>query len=521
MKTKLMYVLLITALVLVIIPSVASASSSSRTLPDDCVSPDSIFTVTISASDYGAIAEVSETLDNGWTYMGSSLQDSQVSVYGNTVKFYLFGESSLTYTVQAPSTEGASCTISGIISDQWKNEDTVDGDSEVSVCINGGNDPYAVRDLPSQCVSPDSVFEVSVCVFNYGTIAEVTETLCDGWTYTGSSLQDSQVVVSGNTVKFYLFGETGLTYTVQAPSTEECCTISGSFEDQQKNQYPIGGDTGDVCVCNGNSMQAYRTFESNCVDSNAEFTVTVSASNYGTFGEVAETLCDGWTYTGSSLQDSQVDVSGNTVKFYLFGETSLTYTVQAPSTEGECCVISGILRDQDLDSIDVEGDSQVCVCPPGNPTASRTLPDCVDPNTEFTITVSASDYGTIGEVTETLCDGWTYTGSSLQNSQVDVSGNTVKFYLFGETDFTYTVQAPSTVGECCSISGNLRDQYLNSVDVEGDSQICVGIDWCTIYDTNGIPGIQKMEAVNAINDYLIHHTINKEAAVTVINCYLL
>ena len=408
MKTKLMYVLFITALVLVIIPSVASASSSSRTLPDDCVSPDSIFTVTISASDYGAIAEVSETLENGWTYMDSSLADSQVTVDGNTVKFYLFGETGLTYTVQAPSTEGASCTISGIISDQWKNEDTVDGDSEVSVCINGGNDPYAVRDLPSQCVSPDSVFEVSVCVFNYGTIAEVTETLCDGW-----------------------------------------------------------------------------------------------------------------TYTGSSLQDSQVDVSGNTVKFYLFGETSLTYTVQAPSTEGECCVISGILRDQDLDSIDVEGDSQVCVCPPGNPTASRTLPDCVDPNTEFTITVSASDYGTIGEVTETLCDGWTYTGSSLQNSQVDVSGNTVKFYLFGETDFTYTVQAPSTVGECCSISGNLRDQYLNSVDVEGDSQICVGIDWCTIYDTNGIPGIQKMEAVNAINDYLIHHTINKEAAVTVINCYLL
>jgi hypothetical protein len=470
MKTKLMYVLFIAALVIVVIPSVASASSSSRTLPVDCVSPNSIFTVTISASDYGAIAEVSETLDNEWTYEDSSLRDSQVSEDGNTVKFYLFGETSFTYTVQAPSTEGACCSISGIISDQWMDLDTVGGDSEVCVCDNGGNDPYALRDLPSQCVSPDSEFDVSVSVFNYGTICEVTETLCDGWTYVDSSLQDSQVTVSGNTVKFYLFGETGLTYTVRAPSTEgACCTISGSFEDQLTDQYPIEGDTGKVRVCNGNPMQAYRTFESNCVEPNAEFTITVSASNYGTFGEVAETLCDEWTYTGSSLQDSQV-----------------------------------------------------CVCPPGNPSALRTLPlDCVEPNAEFNITVSASDYGAIDEVTETLCDGWTYTGSSLQDSQVSVSDNTVKFYLFGEAGFNYTVRASSTAGECCTITGNLRDQYLNSVDVEGDSQVSVCGGWCIIYDTNGIPGIQKMEAVNAINDYLINNTINKEAAVTVINCYLL
>ncbi|KAF5430261.1 hypothetical protein C5S42_00565, partial [Candidatus Methanomarinus sp.] len=376
---------------------------------------------------------------------------------------------------------------------------------------------------PSQCVSPDSEFEVSVSVFNYGTICEVTETLCDGWTYTGSSLQDSQVSEDGNTVKFYLFGETGLVYTVRAPSTEgACCTINGSFEDQLMDQYPIGGDTGNVCVSNGNPMQAYRTFESNCVEPNAEFTVTVSASNYGTIGEVVETLCDEWTYTGSSLQDSQVSEDGNTVKFYLFGEAEFTYTVQAPSTEGACCPISGILRDQYLDSIVVEGDSQVCVCTPGNPSALRTLPsDCVEPNAEFAITVNASDYGTIGEVTETLCDEWTYTGSSLQDSQVSVSDNTVKFYLFGETSFTYTVQASSTAGECCTITGNLRDQYLNSVDVEGDSQVSVCGDWCIIYDTNGEPGIQKMEAVNAINDYLINNTIDKKAAVTVINCYLL
>jgi len=45
-------------------------------------------------------------------------------------------------------------------------------------------------------------------------------------------------------------------------------------------------------------------------------------------------------------------------------------------------------------------------------------------------------------------------------------------------------------------------------------------DPCVLYDTNGTPGIQKDEAVNAINDYLFAGTINKATAVAVVNCYL-
>ncbi len=44
-------------------------------------------------------------------------------------------------------------------------------------------------------------------------------------------------------------------------------------------------------------------------------------------------------------------------------------------------------------------------------------------------------------------------------------------------------------------------------------------DPCELYDTNGTPGIQKDEAVNAIADYLIYHTIDKATAVAVLNCY--
>lgn len=45
------------------------------------------------------------------------------------------------------------------------------------------------------------------------------------------------------------------------------------------------------------------------------------------------------------------------------------------------------------------------------------------------------------------------------------------------------------------------------------------LDACELYDTNGTPGIQKDEAVNAIGDYLIYHTIEKKVAVEVLKCY--
>lgn len=155
------------------------------------------------------------------------------------------------------------------------------------------------------------------------------------------------------------------------------------------------------------------------------------------------------------------------------------------------------------------------------PSAIRDIPpQCVEPDNQITITITVSDYGAIGEVKETFCEGWTYIESSLAPSQVTVDDNTVKFYLFGETGFTYNIRVPNSPDECCTISGTIKDQHLNSFPVTGQSEICIcPADWCNIYNTNGIPGIQKEEAIKAINDYLLYSTINKEAAVTVINCY--
>jgi len=107
-------------------------------------------------------------------------------------------------------------------------------------------------------------------------------------------------------------------------------------------------------------------------------------------------------------------------------------------------------------------------------TATRTLPDeCINTSSEFTVTITASDYGAIGELAEILCDNWTYVESSLDPAQVEVTANTVMFTLLGDTEFTYTVQAPDEEGACCNITGTLRSQDMSIFSIISDIGVCV------------------------------------------------
>jgi len=319
------------------------------------------------------------------------------------------------------------------------------------------------RTVPSECVGPGDDFTVTIDAPGVGV---VFETLCDGWTFKGSSLDSYQVSVSGNVVTFTLMGDTSFTYTVEAPNTPNtCCTISGIYRDMDQIDHTIDDDT--VCTCpETTSETATRTVPSDCVGPGDDFTVTIDSAGVGV---VFETLCDGWTYKGSSLDSYQVSVSGNVVTFSLMGDTSFTYTVEAPDTPEACCTISGIYRD--MDQIDhTINDDTVCTCSETQPeTATRTVPsDCIDPGDDFTVTIDSAG---VGVVFETLCDGWTYKGSSLDSYQVSVSGNVVTFSLAGDTSFTYTVEAPDTPDECCTISGIYRD--MDQIDhTINDDTVC-------------------------------------------------
>ena len=215
---------------------------------------------------------------------------------------------------------------------------------------------------------------------------------------------------------------------------------------------------------------ASRSFSPDPVDAGGEVTVTITAGGYGAFGDVAETLPAGFTYSSSSLPDDQVTSDGQTVKFALIGGTPPTtfiYTVTASSMEGDHSftgVFSGV--DADFDAFSGEqvgGASSLTVAatttPPdtddgdtgttspdaGEPSAARSFSaDPVDAGGQVTVTITAEGHGSFGEVAETLPAGFTYSSSSLPDDQVISVGQTVTLSLVGATSpttFTYTATA--------------------------------------------------------------------------------
>ena len=92
------------------------------------------------------------------------------------------------------------------------------------------------------------------------------------------------------------------------------------------------------------SHSAVRSFSQSWAPPGGRLVVTITATNYGGFGQVEETLPEGFSFTGSSLSEGSVTVDGQTVSFVLLGDGSFTYTVDVPDEEG-AYTFSGVLKD--------------------------------------------------------------------------------------------------------------------------------------------------------------------------------
>ena len=465
--------------VMSILPAAAQTSpSANRSFDSASVDPGGQVVVTINASNYGAAGGVTETLPAGFSYVSSSLDDSQVSELGNNqVRFTLQGDTSFTYTVTASSTPGL-YTFSGKLRDDAdRDDDDVGGESRITVNTPpAGPTPSASRSFNPASVDPGGQVVVTITASNYGQAGGVTETLPAGFSYVSgsSSLDDSQVNVSGQNVRFTLQGDTSFTYTVTASSTPGSHTFSGTLRDgMDRSDHTVGGDT-SITVKTPPAQaapSASRSFNPALVDPGEQVVVAITASNYGAAGGVTETLPAGFSYVSgsSSLEDSQVNVSGQNVRFTLQGDDSFTYTVTASSTPGPY-TFSGTLRDSDRNDHTVSGATSVTV--QGANAARSFSSSSVTTGARVTVTIKASQYGQAGGVTETLPPGFTYVSSSLDDSQVFESGQTVRFTLQGDTSFTYIVTASSTPGSH-PFSGTLRDSDRNDYPVGGDISVTV------------------------------------------------
>ena len=215
---------------------------------------------------------------------------------------------------------------------------------------------------------------------------------------------------------------------------------------------------------------ATRSLSPSSVAPGAEITVTVTASDFGQFGGIIETLPEGFAYVDGSGSPTP-RVSGQTLTFTLFGVSSVSYTVTASDTAGDYS-FSGVVKDDQgadhpftnstvtvvADDTGDGTDGTATTTPPvsdGDPSASRSLSTMsVAQGGEVVVTIEASNYGQFGGVVETLPAGFTYMSSDL--STASASGQTVRFTLLNESSFTYTVTASDTSGSY-TFSGVLKD----------------------------------------------------------------
>ena len=461
-------------------PVVAQQGASAGRSMATTVAADGELTVAITASGYGASGQVVETLPTGFSYKESSVPDSGVTVndQDQTVGFTLLGETSFTYTVTAPNAAGP-YTFSGILKSFDKTESVIAGDSMVTVeAAPVTTDPTASRSM-SGSVVVGSDLVVMITAADYGASGQVVETLPTGFMYKESSLADTAVMASGQTVSFNLGGEGSFTYTVTAPSAAGPHTFEGKLTDADGQEHDITG-VSMVTVAAAPVTTGPRANRSmpGSVAAGGDLTVTITAADYGPSGQVVETLPTGFSYKESSVPESGVTVDDQAVGFTLLGETSFTYTVTtAPSAAGPY-TFSGILRNFDKDEYDITGVSMVTVeagLVTTGPRANRSMSGSVAAGGDLVVTITAADYGASGQVVETLPIGFSYKESSVPESGVTVDDQAVGFTLLGETSFTYTVTtAPSAAGPY-TFSGILRNFDKEEYVITGVSMVEVGM----------------------------------------------
>ena len=114
-----------------------------------------------------------------------------------------------------------------------------------------------------------------------------------------------------------------------------------------------------------------RTFQRTWAAPGSDLRVTITARNYGAFGQVEETLPDGFTFVRSSLPGNQVAEEGQVVRFSLFGDSSFTYFVTVPTAEGQY-TFTGVVKNADRDERTISGHRQFRVGPPPTPAPTST-----------------------------------------------------------------------------------------------------------------------------------------------------
>ena len=265
----------------------------------------------------------------------------------------------------------------------------------------------ATRSFSPSEVEGGGTLTVTISVDGYGGIGQLKETFNSDFTFVSSSPEATR---SGQTLTFNLVGDTSVSYTLTAPTTAGIKTgFSGTLEPAEGEGMRVGGPSSvEVTVTTPPAQQtasATRSFSPSGVEPDGQLVVMISVDGYGGIGQLKETFNSDFTFVSSSPEATR---SGQTLTFNLVGDTSVSYTLTAPTTAGTKTGFSGTLEPAEGEGMRVGGPSSVEVTvttPPAQQTASATRsfpPSGVEPDGQLVVMISVDGYGGIGQLKETF-----------------------------------------------------------------------------------------------------------------------
>ena len=202
----------------------------------------------------------------------------------------------------------------------------------------------------------------------------------------------------------------------------------------------VGGQQSAAEAQAQQTASATRSFPPSGVEAGGQLVVTITVADYGGIGQLRETFHPDFTFVRSSPEATR---SGETLTFNLVGDSSVSYTLTAPTTTGEKSGFSGTLEPAEGEGVGVGGPSSVTVSsPPAQQTASATRsfsPSGVEAGGQLVVTITVADYGGIGQLRETFHPDFTFVRSSPEATR---SGETLTFNLVGDSSVSYTLTAP-------------------------------------------------------------------------------
>ncbi len=348
----------------------------------------------------------------------------------------------------------------------------------------GASGHSATRSFSPTTAAAGEEITVTITAAGYGSFGQVVETLPNGFSYVDGSTNPSSVRTSANgqKVTFTLLGAVP-SFSYKVTVGDMAGTFQGTLTDDMGASENIGGaslvtptagpgQTPTPTTTAPTGRGATRTLSATSVRPGDEITVTIDAT-VGSFGQVVETLPDGFAYMEGSSQTQRVAVDGQTLTFTLVGNAEFRYKVTASDTAGTYTFM-GSLRDDEGNTHTISSSTvRVAVL---TPSARRSVsPSTVNVNSNMTVSIRPRDYGSFGRVVETLPEGFDYVSGSVSPSGIRVAedGQELTFTLLGsDHDFSYMATAPGTA-DTYTLSGVLFDDQGAETDITGSTSVRV------------------------------------------------